>query len=134
MRRVVLDSNVFVSAFAMPQGIMGRIIDEWEDEQFVSVVSEYIVTEVRRVLEEKFKLPANVVRPRISALYALGEMVEPALVRHAIIDEEDFPIMGTALAGAVDVIVTGDKKLLNVEQFHGIPIITPRQFLESLEI
>jgi predicted nucleic acid-binding protein len=42
-------------------------------------------------------------------------------------------VLATALAGKADVIVTGDDDLLVLKQFRGIRILSPRQFLESLD-
>jgi len=41
-------------------------------------------------------------------------------------------VLATALAGKADVIVTGDDDLLVLKRFRGIPIVSPRQFLELL--
>ena len=47
-------------------------------------------------------------------------------------DASDDKFLDCAVAGEVDYIVTGDNHLLNLEQYSGIPIITPKQFLTNL--
>lgn len=42
-------------------------------------------------------------------------------------------VLATAVAGHADVIVTGDKDLLVLRRYAGIPIVTPRRFLELLQ-
>ena len=59
-------------------------------------------------------------------------MVEPAAVYHPNIDENDLPILGTAVAGYAETIVTGDNVLLKLRAFRGIRIISPREFLNEL--
>jgi len=48
-------------------------------------------------------------------------------------DEEDDRVLGTAVAGRADIVVTGDKGLLAVGAFMGIPIVTARTFLDLID-
>jgi predicted nucleic acid-binding protein len=48
-------------------------------------------------------------------------------------DPDDDWVLATAVAGEADVIVTGDKDLLVLKRYQGIPIVTPRGFLELLQ-
>ena len=48
-------------------------------------------------------------------------------------DPADDPILGTAVAASADYLVTGDRDLLDLGSFRGIPITTARQFLDLLE-
>lgn len=130
--RVVLDSNVLVSAFALPQSATARVVTLWEEKQFTLIISEYIVDEVTRILVDKFKLPRDFVELRISALYGVAEVMEPVLVSFVGVDKQDLPILGTAVGGRADFLVTGDKKLLGLGRFDNAAIVTPRDFLDLL--
>ena len=44
-------------------------------------------------------------------------------------DASDNAILECALAGRVDAIITGDKDLLVLDPFHGIPIVSPKAFI-----
>jgi putative PIN family toxin of toxin-antitoxin system len=44
-------------------------------------------------------------------------------------DPKDLIILGTAIAAAADYIITGDRNLLILTEFSGIPILTPQTFL-----
>lgn len=132
MWRVVLDSNVLVSAFAMPYGAAGQIFDAWQERRFALVTSDYILNEVARILEIKIGLDPEFILHRIAQCYSLAEVVEPASVMHPRIDANDLPILGTALAGMADVVVTGDHALLAIERFRRIPILSLRVFLDLL--
>jgi len=50
------------------------------------------------------------------------------------IDEADNRILEAAEAFRADCLVTGDRHLLNLEKYHGIPILTPRQFLTRFKV
>ncbi|OCQ95655.1 putative toxin-antitoxin system toxin component, PIN family [Oscillatoriales cyanobacterium USR001] len=45
-------------------------------------------------------------------------------------DANDNMILATAIAADVDAIVTGDRDLLVLQKYEGIPIVTAREFLE----
>jgi predicted nucleic acid-binding protein len=49
-------------------------------------------------------------------------------------DKDDLRILGLAKVEEPDYIITGDKDLLVLKQFEGIPIITPREFWEIEKI
>jgi predicted nucleic acid-binding protein len=46
-------------------------------------------------------------------------------------DPDDDNVLAAANAGRCEAIVTGDKDLLVLGEFAGIPILTPRQFFDS---
>ncbi|MGE3911651.1 MAG: putative toxin-antitoxin system toxin component, PIN family [Chloroflexota bacterium] len=48
-------------------------------------------------------------------------------------DPEDDYVLATARVGSADYLVTGDKELLGLQQFHGTRIVSPREFLFVLE-
>lgn len=132
MIKATLDSNVWVSAFVAPRGLPGQIFDAWQDRKFTLVISEHIIKEVERIAEDKIKIKQNFVEYYISEFYRLAEVVEPALVYFPFLDEDDLPVLGTALAGRAEFLVTGDQQLLGLKKVNGIPIITPRNFLEII--
>jgi predicted nucleic acid-binding protein len=62
------------------------------------------------------------------------EVVEPVALRAQVCrDPDDDVVLGTAVAGRCDAIVTGDKDLLDLVRYRDIPIVSPRGFwsLES---
>lgn len=127
--RAVLDTNVLVSALVTPRGVAGRIFDAWESSRFEPVTSPYILDELARVLIEKIGLHRALVLQRVELFYRLASVVEPVEVFAPSIDYNDLPILGTAVAGRADCLVTGDQLLLSIKNIHRIPIITPRTFI-----
>ena len=56
-------------------------------------------------------------------------VVTPDVVaKDACRDINDLPVLGTAIAGGADVLVTGDKDLLILHPFQNIAILSPREF------
>ncbi len=132
MTRVVLDTNIFISA------ILGAslkiIVDEWKAGKYTVVVSEAIAYEYLDVINRpKFKIQPDEIVSITDYLLRSAEFVTPEeRILAVAADPGDNKFLEAALAGTVDFIVSGDKHLLDLKEFHSIPIITGRGFLDEL--
>jgi putative PIN family toxin of toxin-antitoxin system len=129
--RVVLDTNVLVSALAYPAGIPGLILGACQLGSLDLVLSRYILDEMVRVLPrlKRIKLKLAEIRDLADSFMFLAEIVEPARVfEPSLRDETDQPILGTLLAGHCDYLITGDKGLLELAGTY--PILNPAAFWE----
>ena len=125
--KVVLDTNVVIAAFAA-RGLCESIL-ELCLHSYQLVLSEELLDEIERNLRDKIKLPAGVIEEIISLLVERGDMLEPAsLPLDLCRDSDDVMVLGLAVAAHADFIVTGDQDLLVLNEFRGIPIMTPRSF------
>lgn len=132
MIRAVLDTNVLISALEFG-GLPAKIYDAWERNDFIVVLSRYILDEFARIAIDKVQFDTPRLNLALSNLYNSAEIVEPFPVEHPNIFPNDWPILGTAVAGKVDFLVTGDKKILKLREYLGIEIINPRQFIMELK-
>jgi putative PIN family toxin of toxin-antitoxin system len=129
--RVVLDANVLVAAFAA-RGLCESILEVCLSDHEL-VLSEHLLAEVHRNLVGKLRVPAAVTRDIIDLLRRHARLVEPADVAvSACRDADDLPVLGVAVAAEADCIVTGDKDLLVLGQFRGVPVCSPRAFADTL--
>jgi putative PIN family toxin of toxin-antitoxin system len=64
-------------------------------------------------------------------LAELAQMVDPPERFDVLSDEPDNRILECAIAGGVDVIVTGDRSVLKLGDSRGIKIVSLREYLES---
>lgn len=133
MTRVVLDTNIFISAVL--GGRLGVIIDEWKAGKFKLIVTDSIAREYLAVINRpKFKIPQAEIIAVSDYLLQLGEFVTPTEEIHIIIaDPTDDKFLEAALAGKVNFIVSGDNHLLELKSFRKIPIITAKEFVAWLE-
>jgi putative PIN family toxin of toxin-antitoxin system len=132
--KVVFDTNIFVSALAIPGGQAERAIDLVIDARVNLIVSKNIIHEVLRVLAQKFsKGPEELSRTAVF-LSELGEIVIPREKLAVLGDEPDNRILECAVAGRADIIVTGDRAMLNLKKYSGIRILALRQFLDETSI
>lgn len=131
---IVADTNVLISAFLW-QGEIAKILDLAEDGKIRFVLSCNILDEFLRVLyyphiNRQVLKRQLIVNEIVSSLLEVAE-VYPDLQRFNLIttDLSDNIILNCAFSSQADYIVSGDKHLLNLKEFYGIPILTPRQFL-----
>ena len=136
MELVVFDANVWVSSALQPGSVPDRAVDVVRSGAARSVISEELIAQVRRTLSgPKFTLPPDAVDRIEAEVRQLSLLVHPT-IRLAVIaaKELDNRVLECAIAGNADVIVTGDRKhLLPLGQYDGIPILSPRDFLDFLE-
>lgn len=130
--RVVLDTNVIVSAFAS-RGLCSDILELCLAEHKI-VLSLFILQETRRALTRKIKLPSSLASNIQEFLSAKSEIVAPASVTpRACRDKSDLKVLGTAEAGKAAALITGDKDLLDLKKFKTIAILSPRQFWNLIQ-
>jgi hypothetical protein len=132
-----LDVNVLVSAFIKPEGNSAQILASVDG--FAVCLSEAILRDVERVLHyEHIRRKYPVSEERIVAYLhdlrsARGVVAGAYVVRGLVSDPDDDAIIACALEAGADFIVTGDPHLLNLKQYRGIQIVSPRAFLEILD-
>jgi uncharacterized protein len=134
MKRVVLDTNIFVSSVL--GGRLGIILDTWRTHKFTLIVSNEILDEYFEVLNRpKFHLPQEVITEISAFLFAYAEFVVPRETITAVPDDpSDNKFVETAIAGQAERIVSGDSHLLTLKTFRDIPIISASEFLDWLEL
>ena len=129
--RIVLDTNVLLGAFTtrgLCEAVMAVCLEHNE-----IVISDFIMDELGRHLRGKFRMPAKRTEEILSFLREQGEVVKPETVESgACRDSKDLKILGTAVAGRADCLVTGDDDLLTLKKFRGVAILSPREFYDRL--
>jgi len=125
--KVVFDTNVIVAGI-VAEGLCREILETHVPEHNV-VLSQVLWDELATTLRGKFGLLAEDLP--ILALYRRHAMwCEPAPLAGPVCDDaEDDWVPATAVAGAVEAIVSGDADLLILKSHAGIEILSPRQFL-----
>ena len=130
--RIVLDANVLLAGFGT-RGLCEALVSVClESRQLVT--SQHILTETRRYLTTKFKVPATRADEILAFLREHAEVVKPSVIEaSACRDLDDLAVLGTAVAGMASLLVTGDGDLLTLGEFQGIPIVMPRECYERLK-
>jgi len=128
--KVVTDTNVLYAAFVSKEGTCARLLELLLSSGSL-VLSQFILDELRRHLLAKKRLGAARVDRQLEFLASSSLRVTPAEVPAEVCrDADDLPVLGTLVAANADCLVTGDRDLLDLGQFRGHPILSPRQFLQ----
>lgn len=119
-------------------GVPRAIFNKWLRHEFVLITSEAVLSEFAEVLHrprvQRYRnWTTQQYQESVHLMRANGLVVEPAEVLGFERDVNDVHVLGAAVAGEADYLVTGDKDLLDVEEFEGIAIVTPARFLAILE-
>ena len=139
MLRVVLDTNVFVSGLLSKTGLPAKILDAWRAGHYLLITSPPVVAEIKHVLETpRMRKKYLITQGDIEQLIILLEkdaLIVPGHtdVKNAIPDDpSDEMFLACALDACADFIVSGDRHLLDISEYEGIPIITVNEFEEKL--
>lgn len=129
MRRVVLDTNVLVSALLF-DGQPGEVLRLAVADELLAMTSPALLAELHSVLVAKFRFPLTTAELIVAEYQHICLVVEPTeRVSTVTADPSDNRVLECALAAHADVIVSGDHHLLALRQFRGMPILSPQAFL-----
>ncbi len=123
--KVVLDTNVLISAHMF--GGKPRIIFELivVEQKIEGITSPVLLDEYYRILREKFDFDKNMLKRVDKVMRDYFTIVAPKTVPSLLTDEPDNNVLAVTDATPIEAIITGDKVMLDLKEFHGSQIITP---------
>jgi uncharacterized protein len=134
--RIVLDTNVLVSAFLRNKGKPAQILAQ--DSKFELLICEGILAELTDVLNrprirKKETYLEHRVHEYLGRLRASSTWIAITEVENIIPqDPPDNIVLACAVEDGADYLVSGNKHLLDLKQHRGVKIVTPAQFLEII--
>jgi len=128
--KVFLDTNVLASALAT-RGLCAELF-EVVLQSHELLISETVFQELERILPGKLGQSSSVTEGFLAFLHDEARLVKGEPPYPSLPDPDDEPIVGSALCGQAHVFVTGDKALLELQMVEKLPVISPRQFWETL--
>ena len=132
--RIVVDTNVLISALLQPSGRIADVLDVVRAARGVLVFSEETFAELAsRLMRPKFdRYIDQALREQfLSDLAGVAEWVTITGIVHACRDPDDDKFLETAISGEAACIVTGDADLLTLDPFSGVRILRPREFVAA---
>jgi uncharacterized protein len=134
--RVILDTNVLLSALIRRDSVPGRVLEAWFDDRFVLITHELQLEELRAVTRrQQIRV---LIRPSeagrlVNQLRANAELITRLPRTRRSDDPADDFLLALSEAGRADRLVTGDKAgLLGLGSHDGALIQTAREFLDRL--
>ena len=133
--RVIIDTNVLVSGIFFG-GLPGRILKMWEDKKIKLVASSDIFHEYSGVIRRLGrKYPLLETSSILDLLAVELEMVRTKKIHPSICrDPDDDKFIACAIAGKVEIIISGDQDLLALYMHQKIRFISPSQFFKEMLI
>lgn len=128
MDRVVIDTNILISAFVY-DGKPKTIFELIALKQIKPITSPSLISELIDVLVKKFHFSTekiNSIEKKIKRRY---KIIHPRQSINIISDKADNRVLEAAIEGNCNYIITGDKDLLSLGEYKGIKIVTVSKFL-----
>lgn len=137
--RVVLDTNTLVSSLLNQAGPSAQAFKAWRDLRDELLTSPELISELMRVtsyprIRRKYPFTDERVNDLVDLLRQYAEVIQPTIDVSGSVpaDPQDEIVIACAAAGSADIIVSGDRHLLDLETYQDIPIVTVVQFLARL--
>jgi putative PIN family toxin of toxin-antitoxin system len=142
--RVVIDTNVWVSAFINPAGPPGRLIALARQGWFALVVSDYLIEEIREVcqrdrIRRRLRVGTGEIDTLLQQFLRESIAVETNGMFQLCRDPDDDEILETAVKGQAHYLVSRDDDLKRDPALighlasHGVTVISVARFLEILD-
>jgi len=138
--RLILDTNILISALLSPQGAPGKLLDAWERKKFTLVACEALVGEFREVAGRPFFRTR--LRDSTAELLAAGlrdfslfcrDLPSGPSAPYFARDPKDSYLLALAEVSHAEFLVTGDKQLLVLRHHKSTRIVTPAAMMEELK-
>lgn len=129
--RVMLDTNILISAFLFKSKNMNTLIEKLSKEHEI-IICSYTIEEIKELMEVKFKVDIKEIDEFLKN-FPFDLVYSPISVEEKLFDirdKNDYIILHTAIIENVDIFITGDK------DFNGVDVDRPeimnaREFLEN---
>lgn len=127
--KVVFDTNIFISAFVVPGSQGERAFLLARQRRFDLCTSVAILTETANKLREKFDQSEEDIKEALKMISRAAGVFKPSIKVNILKDISDNRILECALEARADLVVSGDRHLLKIKKFQGIPVVRLADFL-----
>jgi uncharacterized protein len=132
--KVVLDTNILVSALLTPHGAPGRVIDLLLNGDLTPCFDDRIMAEYREVLARpKFGFDSTYVEAFLDNLEGEGQRVIAAPIHVKLPDPDDRIFLEVAAASGAEYFITGNIRHFPVKSRLGVKVIEPDEFVKQWE-
>ena len=129
MRRVVLDTNIWISAFRFKGKPLDLILKATEGE-FEIFTSQAIIDETLRVLREKFNASEQELSNALEIIAGTATKIDPKVRLNVVKDDpDDNKVVECAVSANAEAIITADNHLLRIRVYDSIRMVQVGDFL-----
>ncbi len=139
MLKIVIDTNVFVSATITEKGKPAQILKVWREKKLEVIISPEILKEIGQVVfrhkikkisfwteKERYQFIEDLAR---ICILTPGSLKLKQAAKHT----QDHKFLVAAIEGKADYIVSGDRHLRDLGAYEGMKIVSASEFLQILE-
>ncbi len=132
--KIVLDTNVLVSAVLTPHGVSARVLDAVLTGAIELALDDRILDEYRQVLARpRFGLPPRAIHDLLAFLQGVAEHVVAKPATDPLPDEEDRPFLEVAQTASA-MLVTGNARHFPARVRRGLQVLSPADLLALLAL
>jgi len=134
--RVILDTNILLSALLSSAGAPAKLIDAWERNKFMLVACDQLVAELREVAGRPFlrrRLRGSVAESLAAGVRDFSLFIHDLPSGPRAPDSKDSYLLALAQAAAAEFLVTGDKQLIALRHYRSTRIVPPSAMIAALK-
>ena len=134
--RLILDTNILLSALLSPLGAPAQLLDAWEGKRFTLVACDALIAELRDVVGRPFfrtRLRASAAELLAAGLRDFSFFCRDLPSGPVAPDPKDSYLLALAEASAAEFLVTGDKEILALKYHKATRMMTPAAMIELLK-
>jgi uncharacterized protein len=132
-KKVVIDNNVLFASFLFDSGNCNKIMQMVTDGEIKNYISIEMLSEFEEKLKKKFEVDNNTVQELLTFTIFISQFINITVKIEKARDVKDNMVLETAVSADANYIITGDKDLLVLNEFKGIKIISPHDFLKKFK-
>jgi putative PIN family toxin of toxin-antitoxin system len=133
--RLILDTNILLSALLSPLGVPAKLLDAWEKKRFTLVACDALIAELRDVAARPFfrtRLRAGAAELLAAGIRDFSLFCRDLPPGPVAPDPKDAYLLVLAEVSRADFLVTGDKELLSLQHHKSTRIVAPAAMVEVL--
>jgi len=134
--RIILDTNILLSALLSPHGAPAKLLEAWERKVFTIVTSAVLIAELRDVVSRPYfrtRLRPSAVELLTAGLRDLSFYCQDLPLGPVAPDPKDSYLLAMAEVSEAEFLVTGDKGLLSLKHHKSTRIVTPAAMIGILK-
>ena len=126
MVKILLDTNVFINADRGIGSYGQRIIDLVLNNKLVGIISRPVKNENSLIINKLIK--DSILKSQVTDYFRKCKKVDAIRINVHLDDRQDVKILAAAVTGKAEFLITEDRHLLDLDEYQGVKIITPKDW------
>ncbi len=126
MTKVVIDTNIIVAGANDESSLAFKIVKEVIDGRLEAFATHQTMSENRQMLRKLVR--DREYKTLLEDFFTNLQIVQIYQHLNVVADPEDNKLVESAVSSGADYLITNDKEVLDVDEYHGTKIVTPQEF------